>query len=343
MTCGPDCGKPAGPTGHGIRAQSSQEGFRHAIHTGKPTHAGDSRMTDQGVAEEPGRSILAPARQTFAGTDATAAAATAQAGGDFRRRPRARRLGWRLVPFALPVLTIAAWQLMAQSHWINAALFPSPGQVLSNLWGEARDGTLWADTRVSLLRWALGFAIGGGLGVALGALVGLFRIAEAVLDTSFQMIRTVPALGLMPLLVLWLGLGTLPMLVMIALASFFPVYLNTTSGIRNVDRKLVEVGRVHSLSWPQMLRRVVLPAALPSIFTGVRYGLGVAWLALIIAELMGATRGLGYLVTEGESLSNVQMVVGGLVIFAVVGKFIDVLVKLAERRFLSWRDTYAGS
>jgi sulfonate transport system permease protein len=258
-------------------------------------------------------------------------------------RRRGRSLAWRLLPYVLPVLVVGGWQLMASMKWINADLFPSPGQVAQTLWDEARDGTLWTNTQASLLRWILGFAIGGGLGVSLGAIVGLFRIAEQVLDTSFQMLRTVPALGLMPLLVLWLGLGTLPMLVMIALASFFPVYLNTTSGIRNVDRKLVEVGRVHSLSWPQMLWRVVLPAALPSIFTGIRYGLGVAWLALIIAELMGATSGLGYLVTEGESLSNVQMVVGGLVIFAVVGKLIDVLVKLAENRLLRWRDTYAGS
>lgn len=256
---------------------------------------------------------------------------------------RGRRLAWRLLPYVLPVLVIGAWQLMASMHWINTQLFPSPGQVAQTLWGEAKDGSLWTNTRASLVRWIVGFAIGGGLGVALGAIVGLFRVAEQVLDTSFQMLRTVPILGLMPLLVLWLGLGTLPMLVMIALASFFPVYLNTTSGIRNVDRKLVEVGRIHGLSWPQMLWRVILPAALPSIFTGIRFGLGVAWLALIIAELMGASSGLGYLVTEGESLSNVQMVVGGLVIFAVVGKVIDILVKLAEKRLLRWRDTYAGS
>jgi sulfonate transport system permease protein len=293
-------------------------------------------MTSQSTEQEVGMSALSVA-------SASTAAGHAEPRPGRAAGRRGRGLAWRLLPYALPVLVIAGWQLMASMNWINVELFPSPGQVAHTLWGEARDGTLWANTQASLVRWILGFAIGGGLGVSLGAIVGLFRIAEQVLDTSFQMLRTVPALGLMPLLVLWLGLGTLPMLVMIGLASFFPVYLNTTSGIRNVDRKLVEVGRVHALSWPQMLVRVVLPAALPSIFTGIRYGLGVAWLALIIAELMGATSGLGYLVTEGESLSNVQMVVGGLVIFAVVGKLIDVLVKLAENHLLRWRDTYAGS
>jgi sulfonate transport system permease protein len=300
-----------------------------------------SWMTDQRI-EERGHGVPA---SPVAATDqplVAAGSAVSISGEERAGPPHSRRLR-RVLPFVLPVLVIALWQSIAQMHWINTVLFPSPTQVAATLWGEVRDGSLWRNTRVSLIRWAVGFAIGGGLGVALGALVGLFRIAESLLDTSFQMLRTVPHLGLMPLLVLWLGLGTLPMLVMITLASFFPVYLNTTSGIRNVDSKLIEVGRVHSLGWLQLLRRVVLPAALPSIFTGIRYGLGVAWLALIIAELMGATSGLGYLVTEGESLSNVDIVVGGIVIFAIVGKVIDVLVKLAEKRFLGWRDTYAGS
>jgi sulfonate transport system permease protein len=241
------------------------------------------------------------------------------------------------------VVLVAAWQVAASAHMIDTILFPSPWQVAQTLGDEASDGSLWQNTQVSLVRWVLGFLIGGGLGLAMGSLVGLSTLAESVLDTSFQMLRTVPHLGLMPLFVLWFGLGEEPKLVMIALSSFFPVYLNTMAGIRDVDSKLVEVGRVHALTWLQLLRRVVLPCALPSIFTGVRYGLGVAWLALIIAELMGATSGLGYLITEGQSLSRTDIVVGGVVVFAVMGKVIDVIVKIAERHLLSWRDTYSGA
>lgn len=263
--------------------------------------------------------------------------------GRLRARPRWARWGRRIVPYLLPLLVLGLWELISASHWVNPALFPSPSEVATTLWSEAKRGELGNDASASLSRWALGFAIGGGMGVILGSFVGLFSTAELVLDTSFQMLRTAPLLGLMPLLVLWLGLGTLPMVVLISLSSFFPLYLNTTAGIRNVDSKLIEVGRVHGLSWFALLRRVIIPAALPQILTGVRYGLGVAWLALIIAELMGATSGLGYLVTQGESLNRVDVVVGGIVIFAVVGKLVDVIVKLAEQRLLSWHDGYAAS
>lgn len=288
-------------------------------------------MTDTQVQRPP----VTPA----AGAAAPAAPARSRA----PRTPRDSRVLRRLLPFVLPVALVAAWQLAANAHAIDTVLFPSPWQVGQTLGDEARDGSLWENTQVSLVRWALGFLIGGGLGLALGSLVGLSRIAESFLDTSFQMLRTVPHFGLMPLFVLWFGLGEQPKLIMIALSSFFPVYLNTIGGIRNVDAKLIEVGRVHALTWLQLLRRVVLPSALPSIFTGVRYGLGVAWLALIIAELMGATSGLGYLITLGQSLSRTDIVVGGVVIFAVMGKVIDLIVKLAERWLLSWRDTYVGA
>jgi sulfonate transport system permease protein len=156
------------------------------------------------------------------------------------------------------------------------------------------------------------------------------------------MLRTVPFLAMAPLLIIWLGLDEAPKITLVGLAAFFPLYINTFAGIRNVDRKLIEVGRVYQLSGPEMLRRVIIPAALPAVFTGVRYGLGVAWLALVVAELMGATRGLGFMLVEGREFVRIDVIVGGIILFSLVGKVVDTFVRLLEARFLRWRDTYAG-
>jgi sulfonate transport system permease protein len=181
------------------------------------------------------------------------------------------------------------------------------------------------------------------MGLLLGSWVGLSRGAERLLDTSVQMLRTVPFLAMAPLLIIWLGLGEAPKITLVGLAAFFPLYINTFGGIRNVDRKLIEVGQVYGLSSAEMLRRVIIPAALPAVFTGTRYGLGVAWLALVVAELMGATRGLGFMLVEGREFVRIDTIVGGILLFSVVGKVVDTFVRMLEIRFLRWRDTYAGT
>jgi sulfonate transport system permease protein len=206
----------------------------------------------------------------------------------------------------------------------------------------ALNGTLAKHLQASVTRWSIGFLIGGGLGLLLGSWVGLSRGAERALDTSIQMLRTVPFLAMAPLLIIWLGLDEAPKITLIALASFFPLYINTFGGIRNVDRKLVDVGLVYRLSWPRLLRRVIIPAALPEILTGVRYGLGVAWLALVVAELMGATRGLGFMLVEGREFVRVDIVVGCILIFSLAGKLVDLVVRRLERRLLRWRQSYVG-
>lgn len=257
-------------------------------------------------------------------------------------RRRGARLARRLVPTVIPILVLVGWEVIARSGVTEQSLLPPPTTVLQTLWEDALDGELWDNTRASMYRWVIGFTLGASSGVILGALVGLYKLAETVLDTSVQMFRTVPNLGLIPLLILWLGLGESPKIVMIALACFFPLYLNTFAGIRNVDRRLIEVGNVYNFSGRKMLFKVVLPAALPQIFTGVRYGLGVAWLALVGSELVGASTGLGYMIQMGQALSRVDIVMAGLVVFAVAGKLVDVIVKLAEKRLLRWRDAYVG-
>ncbi len=260
-----------------------------------------------------------------------------------RTRERRRFSGLdSLIGFILPVILIIVWQLASTQGWIRPTLLPAPTTVISTLVQMVQDGSLVQGLLVSTARWAVGSVIGGILGLVLGSVTGLSRLAERVLDTSVQMLRTIPFLALAPLLILWLGLDEPPKITLIALASFFPLYLNTFAGIRNVDRKLIEVGKVYQLPQRELLWRVILPAALPEILTGIRYGLAVSWLALVVAELMGATQGLGYLLSEGREFVRVDIVIGTIIIFASVGKIVDLLVRALEKRLLRWRNTYTG-
>lgn len=283
-----------------------------------------------------------------AGVEPPASADTpARVSGDARAIPvprglrRARR-GGDLAGFILPVVLLVLWEIVSVTGRVASYLLPPPTAVAATLWEMARDGSLWTNLLASTERWVAGVVLGGALGLALGAWVGLSRPAERAFDTSVQMLRTVPFLALTPLLIIWLGLGERPKVALVALAMFFPLYLNTFAGIRNVDRKLIEVGRVYGLAAGQMLRRVILPAALPSVFTGLRYGMGVAWLALVVAELTGATRGLGFLLAQGREFVRIDIIVASILIFAIAGKFVDLFVRALERRFLRWRDTYTG-
>ena len=260
-------------------------------------------------------------------------------------RPRSRhlsRLAGSLVGFILPLSLLVIWYLASVSGLIKPYLLPPPSAVATTLWEMALNGRLARDLQASVMRWSVGFLFGGGLGLLLGSWVGLSRGAERALDTSVQMLRTVPFLAMAPLLIIWLGLDEAPKLTLVGLAAFFPVYINTFAGIRNVDRKLIEVGQVYQLSRAEMLTRVIIPAALPAVFTGVRYGLGVAWLALVVAELMGATRGLGFMLVEGREFVRIDVIVGGILLFSIVGKVVDLFVRLLEGRFLRWRDTFTG-
>ena len=259
-------------------------------------------------------------------------------------RPRKRPAGARrLAGLALPTILLAVWQAASVSGWADPVLLPPPTTVFVTLWQATVDGTLIGHLWASGFRWVTGFLIGGALGVLLGSLTGLSRRAETLLDTTVQMLRTVPFMGLTPLLILWLGLNEAPKITLIALGSFFPLYLSTFAGIRNVDRKLIEVGKVFELNDAALLRRVIIPAALPEVLTGVRYALGVAWLALVIAELMGATSGLGFWLAQGREFVRVDIVLASLLVFSVAGKVVDIIVRHLERHLLSWRDAYAGS
>jgi sulfonate transport system permease protein len=287
------------------------------------------------VESRPRPTSAATADKTVAAPDPRARAARSGQG----------RLGWlggSLVGFALPLTLLAVWQIASVSGLVKPYLLPPPAAVATTLWELTLNGTLARHVQASMTRWVIGFVLGGGLGLLLGSWVGLSRGAERALDTSVQMLRTVPFLAMAPLLIIWLGLDEAPKITLVGLAAFFPLYINTFAGIRNVDRKLIEVGRVYQLSRVEMLTRVIIPAALPAVFTGIRYGLGVAWLALVVAELMGATRGLGFMLVEGREFVRIDVIVGGILLFSIVGKLVDLFVRLLERHFLRWRDTFTG-
>ncbi|MEW9700243.1 ABC transporter permease [Paenibacillus sp. SI8] len=241
-----------------------------------------------------------------------------------------------------PVLLLIVWQVLGDQGFISQLLFPTPLRIANAGIRLAQTGELIDNLKISVVRAISGFALGGSLGLAFGVIVGLFRRTEKALDPTVQMIRMVPHLAIAPLFILWFGIGETSKVLLIAKGAFFPLYINTFLGIRGVDNKLFEVTRVLGFSrWKQIIR-LILPAALPNILLGVRLSVGVAWLGLVVAELMGSTAGIGYLMSDARQFSKTPVVFVGILIFALFGILSDSLVRLVERRYLSWRDSYKG-
>jgi sulfonate transport system permease protein len=251
---------------------------------------------------------------------------------------------WRrvLLGLLLPATALAAVEIAVRAGAIPSHLLPAPTQILDTLVDLGAQGLL-GHIGASTLRVAAGFGIGAALAVLLGAAVGLSQRAEALLDPTFQALRAIPSLAWVPLLLLWLGIDEAPKIVLIAIGAFFPVYMGVASGIRGVDRKLIEVGRLYQLSNLALTRRVLLPAALPSILTGLRNGLSLAWMFMVAAELIAASRGLGYLLSDGRETSRADIVLAAIALLAILGKISDSLMAAIEHRCLAWRDSYEGA
>jgi len=240
----------------------------------------------------------------------------------------------------VPVLVLLLWELASRAGWVAPNLLPPPSEVLNTLVGFLQQGSLLSHVAASTARVFAGFAIGAVLALGVGALVGLSHRAERLLDPSFQALRAIPSLAWVPLLLLWLGIDEAPKLVLIAIGAFFPVYMGVASGFRDVDRKLVEVAQMAGLSSLALVRRVLVPAAMPSVMTGLRNGLSLAWMFMVAAELIAATRGLGYLLTDGRETGRADIVLAAIVLLAVLGKVSDTGMVFVERRWLAWRDTF---
>nr|WP_263480364.1 ABC transporter permease [Bacillus thuringiensis] len=242
----------------------------------------------------------------------------------------------------IPVIILIIWQLAGVFGLVSKTVLPTPLDIFLAFQEFIKTGELFGHLSISVFRAAAGFFIGGGLGIILGTIVGFSTRSEQYLDPSVQMLRTVPHLAVAPLFVLWFGFGETSKVLLIADGAFFPLYVNAFLGIRGVDSKLFDVARVLEFSKRKLITKLILPAALPNLLLGARLSLGVAWVSLVVAELMGSTEGIGYMIMDARQFSNTDIVFVGIIIFAFVGKFSDSLVRLLEVKFLRWRDNFKG-
>jgi sulfonate transport system permease protein len=242
-----------------------------------------------------------------------------------------------LAPWLLPVALVVVWQIGSQQGWISARFLPSPLAVLRAGGELTANGQLPRHLGISAARAACGLLIGGGLGLVLGIITGLSPLADRFLDTSVQMVRTIPHLALIPLVILWFGIDEQAKLFLIALGVFFPIYINTYHGIRSIDPGLVEMARMYDVRRWQFLRKVILPGALPSILVGLRLALGTMWLTLIVAETISSQAGLGYMAMNAREFMQTDIVLLSIVIYALLGKLSDSFVRWLDHHVVPWR------
>jgi sulfonate transport system permease protein len=246
--------------------------------------------------------------------------------------------------FVSPLVILLAWELGSLSHVIPATKLAAPTAIFAAFWSLLVSGALASNLLVSLLRVITGVVAGVSIGAALALIAGLSRTGDDAVDPVMQGLRTLPYLGMAPLLILWFGIGELPKVALVAFASAFPVYLTLLGGIRAVDPKLVEAARVFGLDRRQTIFNVILPGALAPALVGLRYALGAAWLSLVVSEQINASSGIGYLIMDARDFLRTDVIVVGLLIYALLGLGTDALVRLVERRALAWRPSIlAGS
>ncbi|MFD5569103.1 ABC transporter permease [Streptomyces cadmiisoli] len=241
-----------------------------------------------------------------------------------------------------PLLLLALWQLLSSTGALTAEVLASPGRIAEVAGDLIADGSLPAAMGTSLQRVAAGLLLGTLIGTGLALLSGLFRVGEDLVDASVQMLRTVPFAGLIPLFIIWFGIGEAPKVAVITLGVTFPLYLNVYAGIRGVDARLIEAGESLGLSRRGLVRHVVLPGALPGALTGLRYSLGIAWLALVFAEQINADAGIGFLMVQARDFLRTDVIVVCLIVYAFLGLLADFVVRSLERLLLQWRPTFTG-
>ncbi|MEU7151408.1 ABC transporter permease [Streptomyces sp. NPDC045456] len=242
----------------------------------------------------------------------------------------------------VPVFLLALWQVLSASGALESDILASPGTIARTAWTLVSDGTLPSAMFVSLQRVAVGLAVGVLAGVLLALASGLSRLGEDLVDPVVQMLRSVPWVGVIPLFIIWLGIGEAPKIALISLGVAFHLYLNVYAGIRGVDAQLVEAGTSLGLGRRGLIRHVVLPGALPGAMTGLRYSLATAWLALVFGEQVNADDGLGFLMNQAREFFRTDVIVVCLVVYAVLGLLADFIVRTLERLLLQWRPTFTG-
>ena len=254
--------------------------------------------------------------------------------GDGRQQSRRRSLALRL---AVPIAIFVAWWILTVTNAIPPTTLSTPSATWDAFVDLLRHQDLLGDVGISVRRATLGLALGAGTGLILGVIVGLYRLGEELLDASMQMLRMVPYPALIFLFIVWFGVGEVSHVFLIGLATLFPMYLNTFNGVRNVDRRVVEAARSFGLRGWQLVRRVVIPLAMPSIMTGLRFSAGIAVIALVFTESIGASQGIGYLVSQANSLDQIPNLVVCILIYALIGIAADISVRILERYAMPWR------
>jgi sulfonate transport system permease protein len=258
--------------------------------------------------------------------------------------PRVRRIRLPcidgLTQWIVPLVILVAWQAACVAGLVPARVMPAPTDVAAAGWKLLVSGELLQNIWVSFWRASVGFLIGGSIGFAFGLANGLSELSNKLTDTTLQMVRNVPHLALIPLVILWFGIDESAKLFLVALGVFFPIYLNTLHGIRTVDPQLIEMGRIYGMSNGELFRRVIFPGALPSIFVGLRFALGIMWLTLIVAETIAASSGLGYMAMQAREFMQIDVVVLSILIYALLGKLADSASRLLERLTLSWHPAF---
>lgn len=249
-------------------------------------------------------------------------------------------LARNLAGWLLPAVVILAWEAASRTGLISESVIAPPSAVLAAFIRLLASGELAENIGVSTLRALSGFAIGGSIGFAFGLANGLSRLSRDLTDTTLQMVRNIPHLALIPLVILWFGIDEEAKLFLVALGVFFPIYVNTLLGIQGVDPQLLEMGRIYGMSKRQLFLRVILPGALPAIFVGLRYALGIMWLTLIVAETIAASSGLGYMAMQAREFLLIDVVILSILIYALLGKLADSFARLLERLTLQWHPAF---
>ncbi|MBY9080529.1 ABC transporter permease subunit [Paenibacillus sp. HN-1] len=246
------------------------------------------------------------------------------------------------VPWLLPALIIVFWHISTTTGIVAGNILPQPLQVARTFVDLLKNGELARNVGISAQRAVIGFLIGGFIGFALGLFNGVWARAEMLLDTTIQMVRNIPHLALIPIVILWFGIGEGTKVLLVSLGVFFPIYLNTFHGIRSVDPKLVEMGKVYGYKGLPLYLHVILPGALPSILVGVRQSLGIMWLTLIVAETVAANSGIGYMAMNAREYMRMDIIVLSILLYALLGKLSDSLAKWLERSWLRWHPNFTG-
>lgn len=251
----------------------------------------------------------------------------------FEKNVRGLALG-----LVIPFILLVVWEAAVRFNLLDAYVFPAPTTILQKIFELAQEGTLWGHIGITFFRVMIGFLAGTIAAVVLGSIVGYFKWFEQLMDPLLQAFRAIPSLAWVPLFILWMGIGESSKVMLIAVGVFFPIYLNIVSGIQGVDRKLIEVGKIYHFTPLQIVRRIILPASLPSFLVGLRSGVGLGWMFVVAAELMGASQGLGYLLVVGQNTYSPQLIIASIILFALLGKATDSLLKALEARALKWQD-----